>query len=58
MIMYKLLKNPITNETTIVLRLADNLNIPMVNDNTDYQAYLKFIADGGQPLPADEVTSA
>ena len=56
--MYKLLKNPITNETTIVLRLADNLNIPMVNDNTDYQAYLKFIADGGQPLPADEVTSA
>ena len=24
--------------------------------NTDYQAYLKFIEEGGQPLPADEVT--
>jgi hypothetical protein len=23
-------------------------------DNTDYQAYLKFLEEGGVPLPADE----
>ena len=25
-------------------------------DNTDYQAYLKFLEEGGQPLPAEENT--
>ena len=39
-----------------VIRLSDNATIPMDEDNTDYQAYLKFLADGGTPLPADEVT--
>jgi hypothetical protein len=24
--------------------------------NTDYQAYLKWLEEGGQPLPADEVS--
>ena len=24
--------------------------------NTDYQAYLKFLEEGGQPEPADEVS--
>ena len=28
--------------------------IPADPDNSDYQAYLKFLAEGGQPLPADE----
>jgi hypothetical protein len=23
-------------------------------DNTDYQEYLRFLAEGGQPLPADD----
>lgn len=36
-----------------VLRIADNATIPFDPDNTDYQAYLKFLAEGGQPLPAD-----
>ena len=49
--MYKLI-----NEN-MVERLTDNAFIPFAPDNTDYQAYLKFIADGGQPLPADEVTA-
>ena len=25
--------------------------------NTDYQAYLAWVAEGNQPLPADEVTN-
>ena len=24
------------------------------SDNTDYQAYLKWVSEGGVPLPADE----
>jgi hypothetical protein len=37
-----------------VLRLADNACIPFAPDNTDYQAYLKWVAEGNTPLPADE----
>ena len=54
--MYKLIKNKITSEINIVLRLADNAYIPFDPANTDYQAYLKWLADGNTPLPADEVT--
>jgi hypothetical protein len=28
--------------------------IPLAPDNTDYQAYLKWVAEGNTPLPADE----
>ena len=28
--------------------------IPTDPDNTDYQEYLRFLAEGGQPLPADD----
>jgi hypothetical protein len=52
--MYKLIKNNLTNETTCVIRLFDNACIPFVSDNTDYQEYLKWLAEGNEPLPADE----
>ena len=52
--MYKLIKNTLTNETNIVQRLSDNAFIPFAPDNTDYQAYLKWLEEGNTPLPADE----
>ena len=52
--MYKLIKNNLTNEITTVLRIEDNTYFPLnANDNTDYQAYLKFLEDGNTPLPAE-----
>jgi len=51
--MYKLLKN-LQSEISSVLRITDNACIPFDPDNTDYQAYLAWIAEGNTPLPADE----
>jgi len=38
----------------IIKRLADNAFIPFDPANTDYQAYLKWLSEGNEPLPADE----
>lgn len=50
--MYKL--NIFNNEIKSVVRLSDGACIPFDPANTDYQAYLKFLEEGGQPLPADD----
>jgi hypothetical protein len=38
----------------MVLRTADNTFIPFDPDNTDYQVYLKWVAEGNTPEPADQ----
>ena len=38
----------------MIKRLSDNAFIPTDPDNTDYQAYLKWVAEGNTPQPADE----
>ena len=55
--MYKM--NPDFNGKPVqsVIRLSDGACIPFAPDNTDYQAYLKWVAEGNTPLPADEVTA-
>jgi hypothetical protein len=53
--MYKLTRPDFIQEKVIrVMRLSDNACIPFDPDNTDYQAYLKWLAEGNTPLPADE----
>jgi hypothetical protein len=53
--MYKLVPKLPTGETlNVVNRLSDNAFIPFDPDNTDYQAYLAWLAEGNTPQPADE----
>ena len=54
--MYKQCKDLDGNITECVIRLSDGAAIPFAPDNTDYQAFLKYQAEGGVVLPADEVT--
>lgn len=50
--MYQLV-NSISNQQFVV-RLSDNTWIPFDPDNTDYQAYLRWLEEGNTPLPAEE----
>jgi hypothetical protein len=40
--------------TNQIMRVEDNACIPFAPDNTDYQAYLAWLAEGNTPIPADE----
>ena len=53
--MYKQVISPNggVSETTI-MRVADKAFIPFNPDNTDYQKYLEWLAEGNTPEPADE----
>ena len=52
--MYKLSMPDIgRSQSTTVVRLSDNACIPFDPDNTDYQAYLKWLELGNTPEAAD-----
>jgi len=52
--MYKLtIPVPPLTQSTTVLRIEDGARIPFDPANTDYQAYLQWLADGNTPEPAD-----
>jgi hypothetical protein len=52
--MYKLCPLNLSGQQTSVIRTSDGACIPFVDDNTDYQQYLKWVEEGNTPLPADE----
>ena len=53
--MYKLNKSMMTGEVNSVEKTDGNIKlcIPFDPDNTDYQAYLKWLDEGNTPQPAD-----
>lgn len=50
--MYRLFKSIAGAE--MIIRLEDNAFIPLNSDNMDYQAFLKYQAEGGKVYGADE----
>jgi hypothetical protein len=55
--MYKQQARSIFNENaTSITRLSDGACIPFDPDNTDYQAYLKWVEAGNTPQAADAAT--
>ena len=52
--MYKMQPNKYEENISVVIRVLDNAFIPLEPDNTDYQAYLKWVAEGNTPESADE----
>jgi hypothetical protein len=52
--MYKLSPLSLDGNQHTVIRTTDGACIPFDPDNTDYQEYLKWVAEGNTPEPADE----
>jgi hypothetical protein len=52
--MYQQLPDQFGQPAQCIKRLSDNAFIPFDPANTDYQAYLEWLALGNEPLPADE----
>lgn len=50
---YKLQKD-FYNEICAVTIVDENISIPINPENTDYQEYLAWVAEGNTPEPADE----
>jgi len=53
--MYKLKKN-IQGDICAIEKVENGIgySIPFAPDNTDYQKYLEWVAEGNTPEPADE----
>ena len=55
---YKLQRSAVTGQDCAVTIVGQNISIPFDPANTDYQAYLRWLEEGNEPLPVEstEVT--
>jgi hypothetical protein len=51
---YRIIDSGLFLPPKYVLEIKTGKCIPMNPDNTDYQAYLKWLDEGNKPLPAEE----
>ena len=55
---YKMYKQIFNRDGSVcsfaIYRIADNATIPFDPDNTDYAEYLRWLAEGNTPEPAEE----
>lgn len=57
--MYKLFNDSLTGELKCINHLPSGVSFGPYEDNTDYQAYLKWLEEGNQPLqPIEENSNA
>ena len=59
--MYKIKNDLQTNLLATIIKINENGSVTSfgVNPaNTDYQAYLKWVSEGNEPLPAEVVVQA
>ena len=56
MTIYKLHRSKVSDEISVVIKNDGGLqtSIPFNPDNTDYQEYLAWVAEGNESLPADD----
>jgi hypothetical protein len=52
--MYQFLVDQFGQPATCIKRIADNAFIPFDEGNTDYRAYLEWLAEGNTTQPAEE----
>ena len=52
--MYQTIPDTYAGPAKGIKRLADNAFIPFDPANTDYQAFLAWVAEGNEPLPAED----
>jgi hypothetical protein len=51
--MYKLIYDELEQKNCGIRRLSDGACIPFSESNKDYQEYLKWVAEGNTPEPAE-----
>ena len=54
--MYKMLKNPTEKDMGVVCKQDGNtlISIPFDDANRDYAEYLEWLAEGNEPMAAEE----